>query len=72
MASNSRDEEGASSSAETPKFDPAESVSREWPSLDTIASSASTSPAWNTEDDDESGSCVPGTHHCLLHFVCRI
>lgn len=70
MAFNSREEEGASCSADahkSSKFDLTECVTdwRSWEQLDT--SPPSTSPAWNSEEDEDSGSCVPGTRASELY-----
>lgn len=70
MAYNSREEEGTSCSADgtkPPKFDLADSGS-EWRSWDQLeASPPSTSPAWNSEEDEDSGSCMPGTRPSDLY-----
>ncbi|MCO5606875.1 hypothetical protein L7F22_061066 [Adiantum nelumboides] len=70
MASNLREEEGTSCSVDgtkPSKFDLSDCGS-EWRSWDQFeASPPSTSPAWNSEEDEDSGSCMPGTRPSDLY-----
>ncbi|MCO5586446.1 hypothetical protein L7F22_040386 [Adiantum nelumboides] len=70
MASNLREEEGTSCSVDATKpskFDLSDCGS-EWRSWDQFeASPPSMSPAWNSEEDEDSGSCMPGTRPSDLY-----